>query len=50
MTVVMVTLAVMRYAPGSTDYDYDDDIRRVFEANIKISWTWTLYSHLPNLD
>ena len=31
------------------DYDYDDDGRRVSEANIKILWTWTLYSRSPNL-
>ena len=41
-----MTLAI---APGSADCDYDDDGRRVCEANIKISWTWTLYSRSPNL-
>ena len=38
---VMVTLAVTRFAPGSADCDDDYDGRRVSEANIKISWTWT---------
>ena len=45
----MVTLAVTRFAPGSADCDYDYDGRRVSEANVKISWTWTLYSRSPNL-
>ena len=31
------------------DYNYNDDGRRVSEANIKILWTWTLYSRSPNL-
>ena len=31
------------------DCDYNDDGRRVSEANIKISWTWTSYSHSLNL-
>ena len=45
----MVTLAMMRFAPESTYCDYDDDGRRVSEANIKISWTWTSYSRSLNL-
>ena len=31
------------------DCDYDNDGRRVSEANINISWTWNSYSRSPNL-
>ena len=46
---VTVTLAVTRFAPGSADCDYNYAGRRVSEANVKISWTWTSYSRSPNL-
>ena len=44
-----MTLAVTRFALRSADCDYDYDGRRVSEANVKISWTWTSYSRSPNL-